>query len=492
MMKVAIVHHHLRPGGVTRVITHTVRHLQQCGVEVGIVSGEASKTPWACPVEVVPDLSYRDALLSASRPSLAAQMRQAATRIFGSDGPCLWHIHNPTLGKNPELPHAVHDLAMDGQRLLLHIHDLAEDGRATNYQLLRSTLGETPLYPLGPDITYGTINLRDAKLLVDAGVPQAQVLCLGNPVGLPDTEASELGIEACDDWVPSDRRLMLYPTRGIRRKNLGEFLLLAALSDPDTWWATTLGPANPAWRSVHSGWESAARECNLRVSLGLSERSGLPFSIWAERSHQWVTTSIQEGFGLAFLEPWLIGKSITGRDLPAITCDFEQHGIALGGLYDKLLVPLLPGMASRLKSKMTAAFRGLYASFDLKWDEDLLEAHWQEATVGESGAIDFAFLDEPTQLVVLQAVVRDGSIKGEVRRVGERDQDSMEWGATMKARIIACYAPDAYAETLHSLYRKMIEGHSHELGIGQASASSILEACMHPAQLRLLKTDPIA
>jgi hypothetical protein len=489
-MKVAIVHHHLRPGGVTRVVAHSVRHLQRFGIEVGIISGEAPKAPWSCPVEVVDALNYRDTRLPVSDPSLSEQMQEGATRMFGEDGPCLWHIHNPTLGKNPELPHAVHQLALKGERILLHIHDLAEDGRAANYRLLRATLGETPLYPLGPGITYGTINQRDADLLIDAGVPETQVFCLGNPVGLPDAEASTMGVEACDAWVASDRRLMLYPTRGIRRKNLGEFLLLAALSDPDTWWATTLGPANPAWQAVHSAWETAAQELNLPVSLGLAERSGLPFSLWAKRSHQWVTTSIQEGFGLAFLEPWLLGKSITGRNLPEITRDFVQQGISLSGLYSKLQVPLLPGVADRLRASMASAFSGLYSSFDLQWNDDLFQAHWQEATGGEHAMIDFAFLDEPAQLDLLRAVVHDESLKDEVHRIDGGGEGSVDCGATMKARIIEHYAPEAYAEALSFLYKKLTSTHSNMGVTGHASQSSILEACMHPAKLRLLKTDP--
>ena len=41
-------------------------------------------------------------------------------------------------------------------------------------------------------------------------------------------------------------------------------------------------------------------------------------------AHRLVTTSVAEGFGLAFLEPWLFGKGLLGRNLPEITVDFAK------------------------------------------------------------------------------------------------------------------------------------------------------------------------
>ena len=40
-----------------------------------------------------------------------------------------------------------------------------------------------------------------------------------------------------------------------------------------------------------------------------------------------ITTSITEGFGFSFLEPWTAGRSIWGRRLKEICTDFAAHGI---------------------------------------------------------------------------------------------------------------------------------------------------------------------
>ena len=37
-----------------------------------------------------------------------------------------------------------------------------------------------------------------------------------------------------------------------------------------------------------------------------------------------VSTSVAEGFGLGFLEPWIFGKGLCGRDIPEITSDFPS------------------------------------------------------------------------------------------------------------------------------------------------------------------------
>jgi glycosyltransferase involved in cell wall biosynthesis len=51
-----------------------------------------------------------------------------------------------------------------------------------------------------------------------------------------------------------------------------------------------------------------------------------------------VSTSINEGFGLGFLEPWLFGKAVVGRDLPQVTSDFRKKGLSFPSLYQTLKI----------------------------------------------------------------------------------------------------------------------------------------------------------
>ena len=51
-----------------------------------------------------------------------------------------------------------------------------------------------------------------------------------------------------------------------------------------------------------------------------------------------ITTSVLEGFGFAYLEPWILEKPVIGRSIPSITPDFQTKGMKLGHLYTALVV----------------------------------------------------------------------------------------------------------------------------------------------------------
>ena len=122
-----------------------------------------------------------------ARPVQLADDLQAAARNALGSLPDLWHVHNHSLGKNLALPGALQALGDAGQRLLLQLHDFAEDGRPLNYR------------------HYAVLNGRDLKLLGAAGIPPARLHALANPVSLQaDTTASE------DLWS-RQRRLLLKP-----------------------------------------------------------------------------------------------------------------------------------------------------------------------------------------------------------------------------------------------------------------------------------------
>ena len=55
-----------------------------------------------------------------------------------------------------------------------------------------------------------------------------------------------------------------------------------------------------------------------------------------EHSAAIVSTSVAEGFGLGFLEPWTFDKGLCGRNIPEITNDFSDLGIELDHLYERV------------------------------------------------------------------------------------------------------------------------------------------------------------
>ena len=52
-----------------------------------------------------------------------------------------------------------------------------------------------------------------------------------------------------------------------------------------------------------------------------------------------ITTSKLEGFGLSYMEPWLTGTPVAGRNLPNITSDLIASGMRFPALYKGIEVP---------------------------------------------------------------------------------------------------------------------------------------------------------
>ncbi|MGC9451566.1 MAG: glycosyltransferase family 4 protein [Oceanipulchritudo sp.] len=480
-MRLAIVHYHLRRGGVTRVIESALQGLKGRVEAVVVLSSTGAEDPLPCPVAVVPELAYTDHAAAAVAEALCEGLRKGAREALGGD-PDLWHIHNHSLGKNVNFPEAMRRLAGDGARLLLQIHDFAEDGRPGNYSRQREpyTEGVFPghdasLYPLAPQIGYAVLNGRDREILLQAGVPAERLFLLPNAVTTPplqDAEEPETG----------ETPLILYPTRAIRRKNLGELLLMATAFRSHRF-ATSLSPKNPQWASFYRGWVDLARELDLPVRFALGEQPGQTFGKLVASARAMVTTSVGEGFGLAFLEPWLFGKPVCGRDLPEVTMDFRENGIVLADLYETWKVPVGLLQLDTFHQRFFDKVNSVYATYGKSFPRERLRTVWEELLEGDR--IDFGLLDETAQAEVLRglALKKGGDIPG--RPLDLAELDSSVIGANAR-RIREAYGIDRYGKSLHEIYHRLLEA-------GPAAPSAldsnrILEGFLDLKRFRLLRT----
>jgi hypothetical protein len=116
-----------------------------------------------------------------------------------------------------------------------------------------------------------------------------------------------------------------------------------------------------------------------------------------------VTTSITEGFGFSFLEPWIFGKLLWGRKLPEICRDFEMNGVQLTHLYSGLFVPLEWIDFRRFKKKWITCVLNASERFNFNIDQVRIRTAFDAIT--KDGTIDFGLLDESSQKkVILQLV----------------------------------------------------------------------------------------
>jgi len=199
---------------------------------------------------------------------------------------------------------------------------------------------------------------------------------------------------------PQDR-FVLYPVRCIRRKNLGEALLYGVLSPPGTFVGLTLAPLSPAERSIYAMWRQLAAELELPCRFAVGGQGGLSFAENLAAADLILTTSLAEGFGMVFLESWLAGKPLLGRDLPEITSDFTRLGIHFDWLRPQLRIPLEWIGEESFRQTIIQVYRKVLVAYRRSEPAD-----WTDglAAKTESGLVDFGDLSEPLQSQVIRTV----------------------------------------------------------------------------------------
>ena len=343
-LRIAIVHYHLRPGGVTSVIRQAVSALENENGRIAVLAGSSAgpDMPGSAHYAVVDGLNYAATAQPPCSPDMLAERLEETARQALGGSPDIWHIHNHSLGKNCAFPMAICLMARQGKRILLQIHDFPEDGRPANYRALLEEVGGgdplalgAQLYPQVGHVHYAALNERDAGFLRAAGCFDDRVHLLPNAVSMKPPRDDD-----ADDAVSAGRRTFLYPTRAIRRKNIGEFMLWSAVGAEGDRFAATLAPTSPSDVVFYKQWKEFAASRGLPVKFEVGLKDNVPFQTLLKSAHAVVTTSVAEGFGLAFLEPWLAGRSLVGRDLPEMTQGFKREGMNLSTLYPRLQVPL--------------------------------------------------------------------------------------------------------------------------------------------------------
>ena len=474
-MRIAIVHYHLRPGGVTRVIEHAARLLRGAGHQV-VVLAAGAVDGFPAPVRVVAELAYDEGGEPVSVAALQEALVTAATAALGA-APEVWHFHNHHLGKNLALPPLVARLAAAGERLLLQIHDFPEDFRPYNYRRLQQALGDDfgrCCYPAAPQVHYAVLNGRDHRFLAAAGVAPERLHLLPNPVWLPPQTGETAR------WPQG--RLWLYPTRAIRRKNVGELLLWAALAGPDDHFATSLAPENPREQRFHRHWVALAGELGLPLRFDLARQTGWSFPAMVQAAHCLVTTSVAEGFGMAFLEPWLLDRPVGGRDLPEITVDFRETGLTLDHLYDRLDVPVAWLGEKPLRQRLEAELDGLYQAYGLPRPTAAQYRLAWDAWVRD-GQVDFGRLDEPLQTRIIRRLHRSATARQSLPRQPPVPPPPVV--AHNRAVALARYDLERYGARLEAAYAALLAAPcTAPQGL---DAAALLHRFLQPERLCLLR-----
>ncbi len=482
-MKVAVVHYHLRPSGVTRIIERSFQALQleKSDFEGVVLSGTPPEDGSSLPFRVVPELGYTP----ETGPKLSVNEFVQAVEGAIPFRPDIWHIHNHGLGKHAWFPTWVERLARRGERLLLHLHDFAEDNRPANYRYRSYFAPPERVFPVGPAIHYAVLNRRDYRILRQAGIPETWIHHLPNPVQAPPEKTVK------EEPQNEEPALILYPVRGVRRKNLGELVLLAALAKAQGLrsfrFASTLGPSNPNYRPAYQRWETVIRKFRLPVDLGLAERKSIPFEASVGAARSLISTSVAEGFGLAFLEPFLFHKPLIGRDLPDITADFKEEGLPLQHLYPSLLIPrrILPKKV--LSETFIKALELALRHYDMPQALPEL-THRLLQSISQPG-IDFGRLNEPLQEQVLEEIDSSGAHWAPTANDLLNSRLSPQSIASARDLALDRYGLAGYGRKLSNIYQGLLEENT-DGGPEWIDARHLVMNFLHPENLSLLRMDP--
>lgn len=356
-MKVIIVHYHLNPGGVTRIIQSQIEGLRAINpaVDIVLITGACEYPADFNSVKlcVIPEINYlSDALTQEEVRGLLIDLRNKLT-LLCSEGDIL-HIHNMNLGKNPVLTAVFFHLAGAGYRILNHCHDFAEDrpvNRAFMKEILENKLGlscQQLMYPSYRNLVYAVLNRFDHERLLQLGVPSSRCFFLPNPVHIHKdlSLAKSSARDQVADILTLDSKkiFVVYPVRVIARKNIGEFILLAWIFRKKAHFMVTLAPQNPKELKLYQQWKSFCQALSIPVCFEVGE--SVDFDLLMRGCDFCLTTSRMEGFGMAFMEPWLYETPVVGRNLPSVTSDLRSAGMLFPVLYDALWVDTPDGMKS--------------------------------------------------------------------------------------------------------------------------------------------------
>jgi hypothetical protein len=457
-LNVAILHCHFQRGGVTQVVeNHVAAISDRISGQIVLVSGgrddglsEATRRRVKSiaiedfdydsigPANESFQSSFPNTSKSLAERSLAGRgdaiaeriSRALQTRGLTADNTVL-HWHNHSLGKNVAAPNVIRVLSdRDRFNVLLQIHDFAEDYRPENYARLATAMaakhpGEVTRYsyPTSERIHYATLTTADAALLEALHLPADRLHVIPNSVTLgdaasPDRDVALAKLRAAAS-LPRDASWCVYPVRGIRRKNVGECLLLSHLMPADLYLGVTLPPVTPIEAKSYQRWRVLGGEYAPRVIFDAGTFPTVSFRENLAASRFIVSTSVAEGFGMAFLEPWLAHRPVIARRLHNVVDDFVQSGVQLDRFYDAIWIPESPAWIGEACSESAAAFESAW--------QTLLQAFRPTGpvqTVHQTDKIDFAALTPSRQIEVITRVARDDGFAKEVHQANE---DLVRW-----------------------------------------------------------------
>ncbi len=514
-----IIHYHFLAGGVCSAIKNSLMALAQsgwlCQRSLRVLTGRAggvrefihSLNQWGIQVEVEvdPRLDYSNRVWPDRNTFWGEAATLAAWFLEQARGVTLFWAHNPTLGKNPLVTAGLMIAAQEkGARgsehsFLYHIHDFAECGRLWNVENLRRCWGDGGMedfYPISHNFGFGVLNQADSRRLARVGIPDGRIFLLPNAVtAVPAARRktkkailSALQIYARENGYrfEPERPWWTLPVRLIRRKNVVEALLLAAVAVEPPQLLVTLDANSEPERAYAEAVKGLFRKRAHAAVVGFGhELVGRLFGFddLLLASDAVVTTSLMEGFGFTFLEGANRGRPLVGRNLSDITADFVGAGFPAASLYDRFLVPVDKAVreAMVIRGCKFAQKQGLL----LKLDRSVIDRFSDEVeTIFSHKVVDFGFLDLNQQLGLTGLLQRDSFVR-DLKSLNPEAAEPATFPANFTERLEEIFGLESHAARLSEAFEGLLRQDCDE-SVTENTSDKLLDLFFRPRYHRPL------
>jgi len=342
-MKVLFLHYAFGEDGVTRVVLNNILSIRKVDKNVKVILAAesfcSSIPKWA-----------EKRKINWDSENLVKELERVTKDVDAII------FENPTVGLFPRRSLAFKKFAEENEnrRIIYRTHDLVDDRPhlLDNFEKVADLDG---VYPSTENVTFITICSSCKKVLEKKGLDKIEFIpnTISTEDWSTDNKARRLRkLFEKKGIIEKDKKVITYPVRIIPRKNIEEALLITKILRDYTLIVTLR-----CNKEYENKLKDLANKYDISCSIGeaynyLGFNSNQEYTIkdLYNLSELAINTSLKEGFGYIFIEPWLANTPLIGRDLPEVTNDFKDMGINLSSLYDPSQLDLGDTTDERIKN----------------------------------------------------------------------------------------------------------------------------------------------
>jgi len=344
-MKVIFIHYSFQQDGVTRTVLNNIKGLKKIKEDINFILLGNNFSEWI-PKEIKKRKINWDSI------NIVEELEKLTSDCD------IVVIENPVVGVLPEVTIAFKKFAeQSSKKIIYRIHDFIDD-RPHLIEKFNQIIPEgiDNIYPTSDRISFVVLTSTDKRRLLEKGLENVSVIpnSIVSKELFSDKERSiKLKEFLKEKGIIKEEKILLYPVRLEKRKNIEEAMLITKIlnNSGENYKLIVTIPFLEDYREKLMG---LANEFKIPCSLGEVSKyigfdeEGFGIGDLYSISDLVISTSVREGFGFTFIEPWILGTPIIGRDLPDVTDDFKQNGINLNHLYGNSIFPTTEDFEERM------------------------------------------------------------------------------------------------------------------------------------------------